>query len=170
MTDHLSRDARSALMAKVRTRNTDPELVVRRALHALGYRFRLHCRDLPGTPDIVLRRLRVVVFMNGCFWHGHTCPRGKLPKSNLDYWTQKIAVNKARDQRVLRKLRRLGWRPMIIWECWTRSEKRLADKVLPMLLSLRAQPQGREKNGEGARQQQRGRRSADQTTRRVCPY
>lgn len=107
-------------MRAVKGKNTGPELVVRRALHAMGYRFRLHRRDLPGTPDIVLPSRRVAIFVHGCFWHGHRCRKGRLPKSNVAFWAEKIDRNKARDRAVRAKLRRQGWRAMTIWQCQTR--------------------------------------------------
>lgn len=118
MTDRYSREDRSAIMARVRGANTGPELVVRRILHRLGYRFRLHRRDLPGRPDIVLPKHRTVVFVHGCFWHQHSCRRGRRkPASNLDYWLPKLTKNVQRDAKVKRALKRLGWRVLTIWEC-----------------------------------------------------
>ena len=109
MTDRLSPEARSRLMSRIRSRDTGPERAVRSILHGLGFRFRLHRRDLPGTPDIVLPGRGMVVFVHGCFWHGHRCKVGKMPKSRIDYWGPKIEANKARDKRKSAKLRRLGW-------------------------------------------------------------
>jgi DNA mismatch endonuclease (patch repair protein) len=108
---------RSALMSRIRAKNTQPEMLVRRALHGLGYRFRLHVRDLPGCPDIVLRRYATVIQVKGCFWHGHRCLKGRLPRSNRFYWVPKLRRNKARDLTNERKLRRMGWRVRTIWEC-----------------------------------------------------
>ena len=105
-------------MASVRSGNTKPEWIVRRTLHAAGFRYRLHHRDLPGSPDLVLPRLRVVVFVHGCFWHGHDCRRGaRIPATNTDYWRSKIARNRRRDGRSAKLLRAAGWRVHIIWEC-----------------------------------------------------
>jgi DNA mismatch endonuclease, patch repair protein len=106
-------------MARIRSEDTQPELAVRRALHAAGQRFRLHRRDLPGKPDIVLPRFRFAVFVHGCFWHGHGCGTRKahVPKSNVGYWNPKIAGNIARDRLNQGRLRRLGWRCFVIWEC-----------------------------------------------------
>lgn len=120
MTDHLTREGRSALMSRVRTKHTAGEILVRRVIHGLGFRFRLHRADLPGRPDIVLPRLKTVVFLNGCFWHGHSCRRGRLPKSNIAYWEPKVAANKKRDRRAMRKLSALGWQWIVVWECATR--------------------------------------------------
>lgn len=116
--DIISAERRSALMRRVRQRDTDPELVVRRVAHALGYRFRLHRRDLPGTPDLVFPRYRVALFVHGCFWHRHEgCPRATTPKSRRDYWLPKFAANVERDRRKEEALKSLGWRVLIFWEC-----------------------------------------------------
>ena len=111
-------DARTSdRMRRVRQRDTQPELLVRRRLHGLGYRYRLHRKDLPGVPDIVLPRYKAVVFVHGCFWHGHACARGRLPKSNTDYWHAKIERNVARDRRNVCELQDLGWRVFVVWAC-----------------------------------------------------
>ena len=115
--DNRSQEWRSQLMARVRTRDTKPELVVRSALHRAGYRFRLQDKNLPGKPDIVLKRHRMAVFVHGCFWHGHTCRKGKLPSSNMEFWTSKIGKNKARDAGNLLLLDEMGWRSIVVWEC-----------------------------------------------------
>ena len=112
--------ARSAQMALVRSRNTKPELRVRRLLHAQGLRYRLHAKDLPGRPDIVFRSARLVVFVHGCFWHRHDDPECKLarmPKSRVDFWKAKLTANADRDRRICRELGDLGWRVAIVWEC-----------------------------------------------------
>lgn len=112
-------------MSQIRSRNTAPERSVRRALHALRYRFRLQSIRLPGTPDIVLTRHRVVVFVHGCYWHRHfRCRKTTTPKSNVAFWMKKFKANKARDRRVHRQLVELGWKVVTIWECQT--EKRIA--------------------------------------------
>jgi DNA mismatch endonuclease, patch repair protein len=115
--DHLSPDRRSANMRAVKGKNTKPEMIVRRAAHALGLRFRLHYADLPGRPDLVFPKYRTAVFVNGCFWHGHGCRRGKLPNSNSEFWISKIQANVLRDRKNYRLLRRLGWRVLVIWQC-----------------------------------------------------
>lgn len=118
MPDILSPAKRSWLMSRIRGKNTKPELAVRRTLHALGARFRLHRKDLPGNPDIVLPRHRLCVFVHGCFWHLHTdCDAGRLPKSRRAWWRKKLEGNKARDKRSTTALRRLGWRVIVVWEC-----------------------------------------------------
>jgi len=108
---------RSANMSRIRSKDTKPEMLVRKALHRLGFRFRLHVRELPGHPDIVLPKYRMVIQVKGCFWHGHTCPDGRLPKSNRDYWVPKLHANQRRDVANDRKLRRLGWSVRNLWEC-----------------------------------------------------
>ena len=105
-------------MARVRAANTGPEIAVRKVVHRLGYRFRLHRRDLPGTPDLVLPKYRAVVFIHGCFWHQHTCPRGrKQPGSNQEYWGRKLSRNVDRDAEARGALEAMGWRVLTIWEC-----------------------------------------------------
>jgi DNA mismatch endonuclease (patch repair protein) len=118
MADFLKPEERSALMARVGNRNTKPELLVRRLLHSIGYRFRLHRADLPGTPDIVLPRHKTVIFVHGCFWHGHRgCTRAKRPSSNQEFWNRKINANIRRDRQNRIALRKLGWHVLIIWQC-----------------------------------------------------
>lgn len=121
MSDPFDREKRSQIMAAVRSKDTTPELVVRRLTHAMGYRYRLHVRGLAGTPDLVFPRLRRIIDVRGCFWHGHSCGRCRIPASRRDYWLEKIERNKARDRRTVRTLRRDGWKVLIIWECQSRS-------------------------------------------------
>ena len=127
MTDRVTPALRSAMMAAIKGKNTKPEKFVRSRLFASGYRFRLHRRDLPGSPDIVLPRYRTVVFVHGCFWHGHDCPHGRRPKSNVKFWNAKIDRNKARDIAVIVALESLGWRVETVWEC--RVEQDTADLI-----------------------------------------
>ena len=108
-------------MAAVKSKDTTPEMNVRRLVHSMGYRYRLHDRSLPGTPDLVFPRFRKVINVSGCFWHLHGCARCRIPSANRDYWTQKLQRNTARDKRVQRALRRVGWGVMVIWECQTRT-------------------------------------------------
>jgi DNA mismatch endonuclease (patch repair protein) len=117
MPDVFSPAKRSDVMSRIRSSDTKPEVALRRGLHRLGYRFRLHDRLLPGRPDIVLPKYRTVVQVRGCFWHGHTCHDGHLPKSRHDYWIPKLAGNARRDHRNDRALRRLGWKVVVVWEC-----------------------------------------------------
>ncbi len=112
---------RSANMRAIRAKDTTPELLTRKALFAMGCRFRLHQRDLPGRPDIVLPRFRSVIFVHGCFWHRHRCRNGRAtPKSNAEFWRKKFEQNVDRDRRQKQLLRRLGWRVLVVWECQTR--------------------------------------------------
>jgi DNA mismatch endonuclease (patch repair protein) len=108
---------RSEMMSRVRPKDTKPEITVRSALHRAGLRFRLHRRDLPGTPDIVLPKHGIAVMVNGCFWHGHSCGRSRVPKTNVEFWRSKITRNIERDERVLGELHDLGWRCVVVWEC-----------------------------------------------------
>ncbi len=121
---------RSANMRAIRSKDMLPELAVRRLVHKLGYRFRLHRRDLPGKPDLVFASRRKVIFVHGCFWHSHSCKTAHVPKSNLSYWLPKLQRNQVRDSKNLKTLRGVGWQPLVIWECETRDEgavrKRLA--------------------------------------------
>lgn len=129
MGDRYSPAKRSAIMSRVRAANTRPEIVVRRLVHGLGYRFRLHRRDLPGTPDLVLPKHRAVLFVHGCFWHQHACRLGqRQPASNRTYWEPKLARNVERDAEACRALERLGWRVLTIWECQIASLD-LADRI-----------------------------------------
>jgi DNA mismatch endonuclease (patch repair protein) len=120
-------------MSLVRSKHTKPELFVRRLVHRLGYRYRLHQADLPGRPDLVFRSRKKVVFVHGCFWHGHKCRLGRMPKSRLDYWSPKIAGNHQRDIRTLRRLRRMEWRVLVLWECELHNDDALTDKILTFL-------------------------------------
>ena len=117
MAEDASNRMRSANMAAIRSVETAPELYVRRALHAAGFRFRLHKRALPGNPDVVLARLGVAVFVHGCFWHGHGCARDHSPKTNPAYWSEKIRRNQTRDQLQRARLKDMGWVPIVVWEC-----------------------------------------------------
>lgn len=124
--DRLDPQARSRLMSKVRSKNTKPELAVRTYLHVRGLRFRLHDASLPGKPDLVFKSRRAVVFVNGCFWHGHAgCSKARVPKTSASFWRSKLASNAARDRRSIRKLRSTGWRVFVVWQCEI-SEPRLA--------------------------------------------
>ncbi|MDP2028460.1 MAG: DNA mismatch endonuclease Vsr [Thiobacillus sp.] len=129
MTDTLSKDARSKLMSRIRSKNTKPEMVVRSILHRLGFRFRLHRKDLPGCPDIVLPKHRKIVLVQGCFWHGHTCRLASHPKSNPAYWSHKIASNQERDRRARTELEEAGWSVLELWECEIRAETGLIQRI-----------------------------------------
>lgn len=121
MTDIHTPEQRSRNMAAIHSKDTKPEIIVRTALHALGYRFRLHRRDLPGTPDIVLPKYRTVIFVHGCFWHSHNCRYGKVtPVTRSEFWSDKRAGTVERDQRKAQALEKEGWQVLTIWECETR--------------------------------------------------
>ena len=122
--DRLTEEKRSWNMSRIKNRDTQPELKVRSILHRMGLRFRLHRKDLPGKPDIVLPKFKKVIFVNGCFWHRHDCKNGKhLPKSNVRFWTEKLEGNKKRDKRNIRELEELGWNVVTVWECQTNSQE-----------------------------------------------
>lgn len=118
MVDIFSKAKRSEIMKKVGPKNSKPELFIRSLVHSLGYRFRLHRKDLPGTPDLVFQKYKKVIFINGCFWHGHKdCRKSRLPETNKEFWENKISKNIKNDQKVRKKLLELGWENMTIWEC-----------------------------------------------------
>lgn len=122
MVDRLSPDRRSALMAKVGSKNTLPEMRVRKCAHALGYRFRLHRKTLPGSPDVVFPRLSKAIFVHGCFWHRHEgCSKASMPKTRQEYWSEKFSTNVARDAENVAAIEKLGWSVLTIWECETRN-------------------------------------------------
>lgn len=117
MADIVDKQTRSRMMSGIRGKNTKPELVVRQALHARGFRYRLHRKDLAGKPDITLRRYNAVIFINGCFWHGHSCHLFKWPKTRPEFWRSKIGANQERDRKSIDTLLDQGWRVFILWEC-----------------------------------------------------
>ena len=135
MTDHLSKQKRSWNMSRIRSKNTNPEKVVRTLLHSQGYRFRLHLKGLPGKPDIVLKKYNTVILVNGCFWHQHkSCKRANIPKSNKEYWIPKIERNKKRDKRNIKEIKNLGWRVMVVWECEVKKNPhKIVNKVIKFL-------------------------------------
>jgi DNA mismatch endonuclease, patch repair protein len=117
MTDHVSKAKRSKMMAGIGSKNTRPELIVRKLLFSLGYRYRLHSKTLPGKPDLVFPSRKKAIFVHGCFWHGHRCRKGQPPKSKLKFWLPKLEQNKERDRRNILLLRYRGWASKVIWEC-----------------------------------------------------
>ena len=133
MTDILTPSQRSELMSRIRGVDTRPELLVRRRLHALGYRFRVHARGLPGKPDLVFTRRRAVVFVHGCFWHRHGCRKTYVPKSRQRFWRNKFAQNQARDERNRTLLLRDGWRVFVAWECEIDSDETLLPRLVAFL-------------------------------------
>ena len=125
MADIFDKEKRSQVMSAIRSKNTKPELQLRKALHAKGYRFRLHNRHLPGTPDLMFRRFNAVLFVNGCFWHGHDCSLFRLPSTNQDFWKNKILSNRERDAKVYGLLSNHGWRILTVWECSLRGKGKM---------------------------------------------
>ncbi len=130
MVDKLTPDQRRLNMSRVRAKNTGPEMTVRTLLHAMGFRFRLHRRDLPGRPDIVLPRYRTAIFVHGCFWHGHGCSLFRMPATRTEFWSAKIEANRCRDEAAVAGLQGTGWRSLWIWECALRGRGRLTQRVL----------------------------------------
>ena len=122
-------EQRRRIMQAVGSKHTGPELVVRQLLHAMGYRYRLHRRDLPGRPDIAFISRRKAIFVHGCFWHGHDCPKGRLPKSRLEYWKPKLDENRKRDRTKKEQLETLGWSVLTVWQCETRDPDVLAKRL-----------------------------------------
>lgn len=140
MPDKFTKQERSTIMSRVKNRDTAPEILVRRMLHKMGYRFRLQRKDLPGKPDIVLPKYKKVIFVHGCFWHGHEgCPRGARPTSNVEFWNQKIDKNLRRDSEVQDQLSALGWKPLIVWQCQTRNLPDLQQQLKTFLNDGKAQ-------------------------------
>jgi DNA mismatch endonuclease (patch repair protein) len=136
MADVFSKEKRSWLMSRVKGRDTKPEILVRSLVHRMGFRFRLHGRDLPGNPDIVLPRYGKVIFVHGCFWHGHRrCLRSKRPTTHKGFWNKKLDQNIERDERFRRMLKRMGWRVLVVWECETRRQEKLLRKLEGFLLN-----------------------------------
>lgn len=134
MTDIFSQKDRSWIMGRVRSKDTKPELKVRSMVHRLGYRFRLHKNDLPGKPDLVFKSRKKIIFVHGCFWHGHSCKRGdRKPKTNAAYWLNKISKNKERDKNTQNLLKSMGWKTLTVWECQLKDEVKTADRIIKFL-------------------------------------
>lgn len=137
MADMFTPEERSKIMAKVHSQNTTPEIRVRKLLHSLGYRFRLHRKDLPGNPDIVLSKYKTVIFVHGCFWHGcPTCRHAQIrPQANSEYWNKKLDRNMQRDRESYAALEDLGWQVLVIWECETKKKniEQLAQRIIDLL-------------------------------------
>ena len=129
MADVFDKVARSAIMSRVKGKDTGPEIAVRKIAFNLGYRYRLHCGDLPGKPDLVFPRLHKAILVHGCFWHQHKCENARMPESNINYWLSKMAKNVERDKRNLRDLKRLGWKCLVIWECQLKRHERVAARI-----------------------------------------
>jgi len=133
MVDVVTPAVRSRMMSGIRSKDTKPEVRIRSSLHRLGYRFRLHVKAMPGTPDIVLPRFKAAVFIHGCFWHGHDCHLFKLPATRQDFWREKIDKNRANDEKHLNDLMHSGWRVGVVWECAIRGAKTDFDAVISRL-------------------------------------
>lgn len=133
MIDNVSKEKRSEIMKRIRSKDTIPELIVRKLVHSLGYRYRLHDKKLPGKPDLVFSRWKKVIFVHGCFWHNHNCKQGKLPKSNLDYWLPKLKENRRRDARNQKLIISAGWKVLVIWQCQTRDTDSLKGTIVAFL-------------------------------------
>ena len=138
--DTRTEEQRRRIMQAVRTRDTGPEMIVRRLLHSLSYRYRLHRNDLPGKPDVAFLSRRKAIFVHGCFWHGHGCPQGRPPKSRLDYWKPKLDGNRERDRRKEEELRSMGWSVLVIWQCETADLGGLARRLHGFLGDRSARP------------------------------
>ncbi len=133
-TDSLTPEQRRYTMRQVHSKDTRPEMRVRRLTHRMGYRYRLHRKDLPGKPDLVFPGRKKVIFVHGCFWHGHDCPAGrKIPKTNQEYWLKKLSRNKERDGQNIARLREQGWDVLVIWECETKDEASLSRRISQFL-------------------------------------
>lgn len=135
MIDHVSKEKRSEIMKRIRGKNTIPELIVRKLVYSLGYRYRLHGKKLPGKPDLVFAGRKKVIFVHGCFWHGHNCKRGKPPKSNLEYWLPKLKGNRRRDSRNQKLIAASGWTFLVIWQCEIENVTSLKEKIVTFLES-----------------------------------
>lgn len=134
MTDTVSPETRSWIMSRVKSKGMKPEIKIRRLLHGLGFRYRLHRADLPGRPDLTFSSRRKVVFVNGCFWHGHPgCPRVRIPEANRDYWVSKLDRNRARDERNVALLEKSGWGVMTVWECQLRDVSAVTERLVSFL-------------------------------------
>ncbi|MEZ2224545.1 very short patch repair endonuclease [Rhizobium sp. RCC_161_2] len=133
MADTRTPEQRRRIMQSVRQKDTGPEMAIRRALHRLGYRFRIHQKGLPGRPDIVFSARKKVIFVHGCFWHGHDCNKGRLPKTRNEYWKPKIDANKARDERTINELRIAGWESLVVWQCEMKSVEQVLGNIVTFL-------------------------------------
>ncbi len=134
MTDHLSREKRSWNMSQIKAENTKPELTFRSLLHKQGYRYSLFRKDLPGKPDLTMKKYKSVIFIHGCFWHRHkNCKRATTPKSNTTYWNAKFKRNVDRDKENIIKLKRMGWRVFVIWECELKNPKETLNKIIKQI-------------------------------------
>ena len=131
---HKVSEQRSRNMSAIKSKNTKPEIKVRKVLHSMGYRFRLHSKDLPGSPDIVLPKYKTVIFVHGCFWHRHeNCKYASTPKTRKEFWNKKFTENKKRDSEIQEKIKILDWRSVVIWECETKNIENLREKLIDFI-------------------------------------
>lgn len=151
MADTFTREQRSRIMSLIRSKDTKPEMTVRLLVHSLGHRYRLHVRDLPGTPDLVFPRLQKVINVSGCFWHMHECHRFSLPVSRRDYWTARLTRNKRRDRRTRAALRRLGWDVLTVWQCQLGDRAKLTARLVAFLTAPAAPRRSPTKKPHGKR-------------------
>ena len=135
MTDIVDIETRSRMMSGIKGRNTAPEIIIRRALHSRGFRFRIHSNSLPGKPDLLLPKYRAAIFIHGCFWHGHDCRYFKLPQTRTEFWREKIQKNRTRDACQINKIETAGWRVLVVWECAVRWMNRQKSELLVDLIS-----------------------------------
>ena len=136
MTDVFTKEKRSRIMSRIPSKSTKPEMIVRKALYSMGFRYRLHISKLPGCPDIVISKNKKVIFVHGCFWHGHDiCKRSKRPETNTEFWNKKLEKNKKRDKEVLEELKCLGWDVLVIWQCQTKNISELNSILINFLIS-----------------------------------
>ncbi len=138
MADIYTKQKRSLIMSKISGKNTKPEITIRKIAHSLGYRFRLHKKDLPGNPDMVFPKYKKIIFVNGCFWHGHKdCTRSKLPTTNKKFWKEKIELNKKRDGKNYNQLKKMDWKYLVIWQCQIRAKSlsKLENKIIKFLVN-----------------------------------
>lgn len=136
MTDIVTPGKRKQMMSGIRGKNTKPEMLVRRLLHHSGFRFRLHVKDLPGKPDLVLPKYKAVILINGCFWHGHDCHLFTMPKTRRDFWQKKISGNRDRDLNNIEKLNHAGWRVLVVWECFLKGKHKASKEFILDSISL----------------------------------
>ncbi len=149
MADVFTKEKRSEVMSRIRGKNTKPEYFVRSALHQKGFRFRLHVHHLPGKPDLVFAKYKALIFVHGCFWHGHNCYLFKWPSTREEFWRKKILKNRDNDQKALEALKRIGWRTLLIWECAIKGKGKLApnEAVKKMSVWLKSRNKFRETKG-----------------------
>jgi len=137
--DNLTKERRSRIMSKVNTKNTTPELIIRKYLFSHGFRYRVNVRKLPGSPDIVLSKYKTVIFVNGCFWHGHSCRAGRKPQSNKSYWDKKIGDNIIRDHKNIEKLIMLKWKVIVVWQCEINTQVKGKERLEKLINEIKLQ-------------------------------